>query len=283
MEDEDPISEKSNESDEEEKKLEIKAQNTNTEEDNETKSNIFKTTNYAKHNNSENMEDFLFKDKKSFNRYSDTGTLNISNIENIEKNSEESSNNIVNFLGISKDNPKSNNTNTEDEEEEKEYLNKKINKKYIQNKEDVIEIIPEKKEEEDESEEPKDSARLTIKNFVPRNSSVQFTQAKILEKRTSLSLKNSGHKGQYLNSILPALIKRTVSAEHLIKVVNNKKIRYKIDEKIKKMRDEIPDLKSKYEMYMEEEKKEDYKINEENKENEENHEQVKDWFEGILP
>ena len=112
---------------------------------------------------------------------------------------------------------------------------------------------------------------------------MQFTQAKILEKRTSLSLKNSGHKGQYLNSILPALIKRTVSAEHLIKVVNNKKIRYKIDEKIKKMRDEIPDLKSKYEMYMEEEKKEDYKINEENKENEENHEQVKDWFEGILP
>ena len=36
-------------------------------------------------------------------------------------------------------------------------------------------------------------------------------------------------------------------------------------------------------MNKEEEKKEAYKINEENKENEENHEQVKDWFEGILP
>ena len=290
IDEEDKISEKSNESDDDEKNIEKNTLTTNKEEDTETKSNnIFKTTNYAKHNNSQYMDESLFKDKKSLNRYSDNGTINFSNIEN---NSEESSNNIVNFLGLSKEtgttkNILSNNNNVEDEEDEREYLNKKINKKMIKNKEDIIEIIPEKKEEEDDSEEHRES-RLAIKKFTPRNSSVQFAQAKNLSHRTSIALRLSSNKSQFSDLISPILVDKTVTAEKIIKAINNKDNRDKIDEKIKKIRDEIPDIKTKYEIYMEEEKKknggkslieEEYEKEEENKENEE---PVNDWFEGIF-
>ena len=88
--------------------------------------------------------------------------------------------------------------------------------------------------------------------------------------------------------MLIILVDKTVTAEKIIKAINNKDNRDKIDEKIKKIRDEIPDIKTKYEIYMEEEKKknggkslieEEYEKEEENKENEE---PVNDWFEGIF-
>ena len=291
LEEEGKISEKSNESGEEEdKKLEKKTQmtfNTNMDEDQETKSNVFKTTIYAKHNNSQFMDESIFKDKKSFNRYSDNGTLNL---PNPEINDEESSNNIVNFLGISKDNQSKNTfqiNNMEDEEDEMEYLNNKINKKIINNKEDVIEIIPEKKEEEDESEDHREN-RLTIKQFKPRSSRVQFAQAKNLSHRTSITLRRSKFKSEYSDSISPTLINKTVNAEKIIKALNNKHIKGKIDEKIKKLKNEIPDIKTKYEIYMEEEKKknEGKNIYEEEYKNDntdnDNEEQVNDWFEGIF-
>ena len=291
LEEEGKISEKSNESGEEEdKKLEKKTQmtfNTNMDEDQETKSNVFKTTIYAKHNNSQFMDESIFKDKKSFNRYSDNGTLNL---PNPGINDEESSNNIVNFLGISKDNQSKNTfqiNNMEDEEDEREYLNNKINKKIINNKEDVIEIIPEKKEEEDESEDHREN-RLTIKQFKPRSSRVQFAQAKNLSHRTSIALRRSKFKSEYSDSISPTLINKTVNAEKIIKALNNKHIKGKIDEKIKKLKNEIPDIKTKYEIYMEEEKKknEGKNIYEEEYKNDnnvnDNEEQVNDWFEGIF-
>ena len=262
--------------------------NTNMDEDQETKSNVFKTTIYAKHNNSQFMDESVFKDMKSFNRYSDNGTLNLANPEN---NDDESSNNIVNFLGISKDNQSKTtfmNNNIEDEEDEREYLNKKINKKIINNnKEDIIEIIPEKKEEEDESEDHREN-RLTIKQFKPRSSRVQFAQAKNLSHRTSIALRRSKFKSEYTDSISPTLINKTVNAEKIIKALNNKHIKGKIDEKIKKLKNEIPDIKTKYEIYMEEEKKKngDKNLYEEEYKNDindnENSEQVNDWFEGIF-
>ena len=282
---EDKISEKSNESgDEEDKHLDKMTHITNftnMEEDNESKSNnIFKNTNYAKHNNSQYMDESIFKDKKSFNRYSDNGTLNLPNPEN---NDEESSNNIVNFLGLSKDNTNKNksiNNNLDDEEDEREYLNKKISKTTIKNKDDIVEIIPEKKEEDDEFEEIKEN-RLKIKKFTPRNSSVQFAQAKNIGHRTSIVLRKSGNKSQYNDSISKLLITKTVKAEKLIKYMNNKRIKSKLDEKIKKIRDEIPNIKSKYEIEREEEiKKEEEEIKNNNENN--NEEQVNDWFQGIF-
>ena len=63
--------------------------------------------------------------------------------------------------------------------------------------------------------------------------------------------------------------------------MNNKRIKSKLDEKIKKIRDEIPNIKSKYEIEREEEiKKEEEEIKNNNENN--NEEQVNDWFQGIF-
>ena len=157
------------------------------------------------------------------------------------------------------------------------------------NRENSIEIIPEKKEEEDESEERRDSGGLNIKNFKSRNSSVQFIQAKYLGNRTSLDLKQNVNKNKYPEIISQVLVTKIINAKKLIKYINNKQNKSKIDEKIQKFRDEIPNIKSKYEIYLDEEKKkngENNLINEESKKkenkNSDNEEQVKDWFEGIF-
>ena len=278
----DKISEKSNESSEkEEKKQDIITHITNFtnfEEELESKSDqLHKNTIYAKHNNTQNIDESIFKEKKSsINRYSDNGTLNISNIGKNEE--EESSNNIVNFLGLSKENTNknrstNNNMEIEDEEDEREYLNKKIKKKMIKNK-DNIEIIPEKKEEEDDYSEERRDSKLNIKKFTTRNSSVQIVQAKDIGRKTSIVLRQSLNKNKYSDSFSNLLINKIKKADKLKQYINNKRIKTRIDEKIEKIRNEIPHIKTKYEELIEEEKKK----NEEEKDDEE----VNDWFEGIF-
>ena len=280
----DKISEKSNESSEkEEKKQDIITHITNFtnfEEELESKSDqLHKNTIYAKHNNTQNIDESIFKEKKSsLNKYSDNGTLNISNIGKNEE--EESSNNIVNFLGLSKENTNknrstNNNMEIEDEEDEREYLNKKIKKKMIINK-DNIEIIPEKKEEEDDYSEERRDSKLNIKKFTTRNSSVQIVQAKDIGRKTSIVLRQSlnKNKNKYSDSFSNLLINKIKKADKLKQYINNKRIKTRIDEKIEKIRNEIPHIKTKYEELIEEEKKK----NEEEKDDEE----VSDWFEGIF-
>ena len=291
---EDKISEKSNESDDEEKKEE---KPTTTEEENDIKSNnitnITNINNYSKHNNSQLIDESLFKDKKSFNRYSDyksNGTFNFSNIENREE--ESSNNNLVNFLG-SKDNFSKNkytdkNMIEEEEEDEMDYLNKKIKKKSIKSRDgNVIEIIPEKKEEESDSDEVIEK-RLPPKKFEPRNSSVQFAQAKNILRRSSHGLKMNKEYKKYPENMSHKLIDETIKAEKMIKVINDEKSKNKLDEKIKKIRNEIPKIKTKYEIYLEEEKKKNggkdlfEEENKNNSDNDDNDEKVNDWFAGIV-
>ena len=118
---------------------------------------------------------------------------------------------------------------------------------------------------------------------------MQFAEAKNLSHRTSLALRLSNNKSQYSDNISKLLVNKTVIAEKYINAMNNKQNQGKIDEKIKKMRNEIPDIKTKYEIYMEEEKKknggknlieEEYKNEIDNNNN--NEEKVNDWFEGIF-
>ena len=169
----------------------------------------------------------------------------------------------------------------DDDEDEKEYLNKKIRKKTIKNKGD-IEIIPEKIEEEDYFEEKRNN-KLTINKFIPRNSSVQFAQAKNLGRKTSMVLRQSLNKNKYSDSISKLLVNKIMKADKLIKYMNNKNINGKINEKIEKIKNDIPDIKTKYETLMEEEQKNIYEeeIKDEEKKDE-NEEKVNDWFEGIF-
>jgi hypothetical protein len=118
--------------------------------------------NYSKHNNSQLIDESLFQDKKTFNRYSDcksNGTFNFSNIEHNEE--ESSNNNLVNILGAKGNFSK--NMIEEEEEDEMDYLNKKIKKNSIKSRDgNVIEIIPEKKEEESDSDEIKEQEKRVL-------------------------------------------------------------------------------------------------------------------------
>ena len=290
---EDKIIEKEKESSDEDEKNSDKITHitniTNFEDEIESKSNLlFKNTAYAKHNNTQNIDESIFKDKNTFNRYSDNGTINVSNI-GYNNDEEETLNNIVNFLGSSKENTNknktismNNNANMDDDEDEKEYLNKKIRKKTIKNKGD-IEIIPEKIEEEEDYFEEKRNSKLTINKFIPRNSSVQFAQAKNLGRKSSMVLRQSLNKNKYSDSISKLLVNKIMKADKLIKYMNNKNINGKINEKIEKIKNDIPDIKTKYETLMEEEQKNIYEkeIKDEEKKDE-NEEKVNDWFEGIF-
>jgi hypothetical protein len=60
---------------------------------------------------------------------------------------------------------------------------------------------------------------------------------------------------KYPENISHKLIDETIKAEKMIKVINDEKNKNKLDEKIKKIRNEIPKIKTKYEIYLEEEKK----------------------------
>ena len=114
----------------------------------------------------------------------------------------------------------------EDEEDEREYLNKKIKKKMIINK-DNIEIIPEKKEEEDDYSEERRDSKLNIKKFTTRNSSVQIVQAKDIGRKTSIVLRQrlNKNKNKYSDSFSNLLINKMKKADKLKQYVNDKRIK----------------------------------------------------------
>ena len=105
---------------------------------------------------------------------------------------------------------------------------------------------------------------------------MQIVQAKDIGRKTSIVLRQSlnKNKNKYSDSFSNLLINKMKKADKLKQYINNKRIKTRIDEKIEKIRNEIPHIKTKYEELIEEEKKK----NEEEKDDEE----VSDWFEGIF-
>ena len=305
----DKISEKSNESDDEEENEKKKKKEKEKEEEEEKEKEedtIFnheeengnkekEKTKNIKYNDSIEIIDFLKdkeiynEEKKSFNRYSETGTYNFSNYDyNENNNNEESdSNNIVNFLGNSRKESYLSKNNIDDDEDEKEYLNNTIKKKMIKNN-DNVEIVPEKKEEEEESEGQKDN-----NNKIRKTSIVQIMEVEhILNNYNNSNNSNDNKIYKDYNNISQQLIKKTKRAERIMKAMNNNYNQNKLDEKIAKIKNQFPNIKTKYEIYLEEEKKrEDINKDNDNDNDEEktenqkdldNNEKVKDWWNGIF-
>ena len=301
---EEKISEKSNESSNEKEKEKEKEEVDNIKDNNlseEEKDKIFndkddlvykkeekvkkKKNSYMKNsdnfNNSEEEvesgNEKKEKDKKSFNRYSDNDTYNYSNKDYNDVDTD--SNNIVNFLGSYKDN-NSKKENLDEDDDEKEFLKKIKTNKISEN----IEIIPEKKEEDDETEEQKKDninyININNKSNMLRTSTIQFIEAKHLLENSNISNRNNEFNG----STLPRkLIRKTKKAERIMKDMENNYRKNMIEEKIAKFKDEIPDIKTKYEIHLEEDlKRNDNNDEAENKKNEENNDKVKDWWGDIF-
>ena len=309
LEESDKISEKSKESEDEEEKEKESQEEKEKKENDEKRNNLLNYNQNIYNNESIEVLDFLGIDKekekykekdkekeekKSFNRYSETGTYNFSNNdynENIEFNDEETdSNNIVNFLAKSNNESKKEShlskNNIEEDDDEKEYLNNNINKKIIKNS-DNIEIIQEKKEEEEESEEQREKSLNELKN-IRKASIVQIVEVKhILSNNNSDSNKGKIDK-DYINNISQKLIKKTKKADKIMRGMKNNKTRNKLEEKIAKIKNEIPDIKTKYEISLEEEKNKNEENDEynlelnENKNEEENNKKVNDWWGDIF-
>ena len=280
----DKISEKSKESDDEDKEKEEKI---NLEEEsnlkNDNKSNF--ENNISNYNKSIEIQNLLKKEeKKSFNRYSENRTF--SNHDCYEE--ENDSNNIVNFLGISKSNNEfSPKIISEDDEDEKEYLNSNINKKIIEYK-DNIGIIFEKKEEDEEFEEQREKF-LNKENILRKASLVNIMEAKhLLNNDNDINNKDNKINKEFISSISHKLIKKTKKADKIMNGMKNNYNQNKLDEKIAKIRKEIPNIKTRYEIHLEEEKtRNEDNIIENNKEflsneNMEGKQKVNDWWNGIF-
>ena len=223
------------------------------------------------------------KDKKSFNRYSDNDTYNFSNKDYNDVDTD--SNNIVNFLGSYKDNNSKKENYIDDDDDENEFLKKIKTTKTTKTREN-IEIIPEKKEEDDETEEQKKDninyININDRSNKLRTSTIQFMEAKHLLENSNIS--NGNGNNEFNGSTLPRkLIRKTKKAERIMKDMENSYRKNMIEEKIAKFKDEIPDIKTKYEIHLEEDLKRNDNIDEaENKKNEENNDKVKDWWGDIF-
>ena len=150
---------------------------------------------------------------------------------------------------------------------------------------DNIEVIPEKKEEEDESEEQRDK-NINDQNILRKTSVVQLMEAKHLIKNNNDINQDNKINKDYINSFSQKLIKKTKKADKIMKGMKNNYNQKKLNEKIAIIKNEMPDIKTKYEIYLEEEKKNggenDNEEKIDNKNNLESNVKVKDWWGGIF-
>ena len=93
---------------------------------------------------------------------------------------------------------------------------------------------------------------------------------------------------EYANNISQKLMKKTKKADKIMKAMKNNYTQNKLNEKIAKIKNEIPDIKTKYEIYLEEEKNKNGE-NEihngeyiENNNNAGNNQKIKDWWGDIF-
>ena len=127
--------------------------------------------------------------------------------------------------------------------------------------------------------------KLLYKAFIIP-SIVQLLEAKHILKQNNDTYKGNKINKDYNNFISKNLIKKTKKADRIMNGMKNSNNQNKLEEKIAKIKNEIP-IKTKYEIYLEEEKnKNGNNINDkeemEKKNDLENNGKVKDWWGGIF-